>query len=314
MPFVWIKLLISLSFKLVYGIILVSLFQAVQAMQAVGFYSLDQLAIPVVPIVMLVFVLPILCFIFRRYGRYLVRVGHIAVVTKIIETGEVPERQVSYGFSMVRQHFGRATVFFFLNKMVCRAIQELHAVVGNRLHGLGMLGVIANAFKRKFLKYVDECCLAYTFTLTDTGAFVGTIKGIVVYFYAWQQMAKAAAFTLLKVTVITWIFRIICIGMLYLGVVSASLPLVIISLFIFFVVGSLKTCMLDSYAMVTMLTTFLQESKTTDVGTRAIQAIANISTSFRDLVFQANRTEPFMTPDEEAELFVNRNQNLNTIV
>ena len=310
LPFVWVKL----GMKMIYILLKVFIFatiiwgfmsnseQIAVYDSSVMFYGLDNVNFMITPLIFLFIVMPILSLILRNYGRFLVRVGHIAVLTEIAKSGYVPPNQIAWGMSQVKEHFGRATVFFFINRMICSTIRDLQFIMRNALAGLGPISFIVNAFKQKFLQYIDECCLAYTFTCEGTGPFLGAVKGIVIYVFGWKNMAIAAAKTVLYTFLISTGFYILAILLIVASAMSLSLSLLIFSLFFFFVIGALKQCFLDSYAMVMMLVAFLDEAEQTEIDVAAVQKVASMSRRFRELVFQANREEHFLDDEEETKI------------
>ena len=310
MPFVWVKLGMKMLYIFLRVFIIASIIwgfiSGAERIDTTGgsvtFYGLQNFNFMIMPLILLFVVMPILSLILRNYGRFLVRVGHIAVLTEVAKTGYVPPNQVAWGMNQVREHFGRATVFFFINRMICSAIHDLQFVMRNALAGLGPVSFIVNAFKQTFLKYIDECCLAYTFTCEGTGPFLGAVKGIVIYVFGWKNMAMAAAKTVLYTFLISLAFRILAILLIIAGVMSMNLPLLIFSLFFFSIIGALKQCFLDSYAMVMMLVAFLDEAERTDIDVAAVQKVASMSRRFRELVFQANREEHFLDDEEENKI------------
>ncbi|UTF53432.1 hypothetical protein [Natronosalvus rutilus] len=53
-----------------------------------------------------------------RYVLYMVKAGHIAVIAHVIETGEVPPNQVTYGIEQVKANFTEASALFAVDQVV----------------------------------------------------------------------------------------------------------------------------------------------------------------------------------------------------
>ena len=68
--------------------------------------------------------------ILKVFG-FAIQVGHIAVITQSIKTGQVPPNQLSYGKNKVVARFATVAVFFALNRQVDRAIKQLQRSFGN---------------------------------------------------------------------------------------------------------------------------------------------------------------------------------------
>jgi len=259
----------------------------------------------ILPAVILFAVIPLVSLLLRNYGRYMVRVGHIAVIVRIITTGKVPANQVTVGLNAVKQNFMRANVFFLLDRIVHRTVVELQATMRGVLMGFGFLAALATMFKGNLIRYIDECCLAYTFMRKDVGVFQGAVLGIVTYVHGWRSMAKQAVIVTLEYAGITFLFYLIGGGLLWLAIGTQSVIAIALSLLFIFIVGAIKSCVLDSYLMVMMLTSFIKEARkqgNIEESIPMIEKVAAMSGSFSNLVFQANQNEPFLSQEDEMRI------------
>ena len=324
LPFVWLKLLLSMIHVIILSIAVAIIVYNVATqgryiinIDAETIHAFNSLRFFALPLTLIFIIAPLTSLLLRVVGRYLIRVGHIAVLVRIATTGKAPKRQISWGLSEVKKTFGKATVFFFLNRMVHNSVVELQHITRNMLAGIGFLAFFVNAFKQRFIKHIDECCLAYTYMCKDTGAFFGAIKGIVVYVNGWKSMATASVRVMIEVTILSTIFYLLSIFIIINGIMQQNVPIIVIGIFIFFFVGAAKKCILDSYTMVTMLVAFLNEAKRQgDVTIPKIAQIAALSGIFSSLIFQANKEEQFMSEEDEtlihqsqAKVSGNNNQN-----
>src|SRR5450756_2429793 len=62
----------------------------------------------------------------QRYVLYLVKVGHVAVITELVTVGELPAgtNQFSYGKDKVVKHFGSASALFVVDQLVSLAVRQ----------------------------------------------------------------------------------------------------------------------------------------------------------------------------------------------
>jgi hypothetical protein len=62
----------------------------------------------------------------QRYFLYLVKIGHVAVITEIVTKGDLPAgtNQVAYGKEKVLKHFGSASALFLVDQLVAGTVRQ----------------------------------------------------------------------------------------------------------------------------------------------------------------------------------------------
>ena len=246
---------------------------------------------------------PLCMLLFGTLGRYYVRVGHIAVLTRMYVTGRRPRRQLRAGMGVVRKTFVRATVFFVVNRMVRRTVAELRHVTDNMLAGLGPLVLVVNMFKSTFLNYIDECCLSYTYFDRKNGPFAGAVKGIVVYVNGWKSIAVATLRVMFTVFLVSLVFYAVFVLLIINAVVSGEYLFAAACAALLFFFRTAKVCVMDSYVMIVMLCAFLNEAKKQgEITLPRIMNVAALSGEFYSLLYQANRDEKFMDGEHDGSL------------
>ena len=252
---------------------------------------------------------PMMVVLFRTVGRYLVGVGHIAVVTNIMKTGKVPEKQLSWGFGVVKKTFGRVTLFFFLSRIVHRVVLELQTITANMLAGFGPLVIFINLFKRKFIGYIDDCCLAYTYYDKELGPFRGAATGLVVYVNGWRNIARACLRLMFEMFVLGLVFYGPALYFAGLGLRHQELSMVAAGAIMVVVVRALSKCVLDSYAMISVLSAFLKEAERQgSIEINNMFDVATMSRTYNTLLYQANQEERFMDEQQAKEITVRSQQ------
>ena len=294
MPFVWAKLTLRLLAILVGAIIMAICIFIFNANPAVGFFAI---------IIGFALAISAYGFIVQVFG-YAIRVGHIAVLTQTIKTGQLPPNQLAYGKDMVVKKFATAGVFFVLNKLIDRAVGQLQSTLGSALGalgGLGMGGVVkfAQKFVGMALKFVDECVIGWIFYNDDKQqtATKGAVDGVVIYFQNWKAILGGA----LKTTALSVLFIIV-------------LSLVLVLLFTWllsFVEGlwgalafflgimlaiTVKRALLDSWTMISMMNTYMQVAPSTEIRFDVYGKLAALSPSFRKMRDQASSEIPQSPP------------------
>jgi len=312
MPFIRIKLLIESVFVLFKVFIVALAVWGITGMHYEGFvfrFDTHYRNFVITAAVMGIAVYPLMTLVIRKYIAYMVRVGHIATITRIIKSGKIPRNQIRYGYRQVKKNFLRANVFFVLNRLVHKAVVELQAFVQNLLGGLGIVAALAVMFKKSLINYIDECCLGITFLRPDIKPFTGAIIGVCVYIQSWRAMARQAVRVSLEAFAVTLVFYVAGGVWLYISVTSRNIASIVLSLVLIFVGNAIKKSVLDSYIMVNMLTVFFNESKkipNIQESKPIIERASVISPGFCNLVYHANETEPFLNEDEQLAILNNR--------
>lgn len=241
----------------------------------------------------------------NHYFGYLVKAGHVAVVTESLTTGAVSDTSFSAAAEMVKKRFAASNLYFVVDRLVSGAVRQLqHGVdkaddlLGN-IPGLSALLSFAKLFIGIALGYVDECCLGYTFYQKDQNAFKSAADGVVIYFQNWKALMKSAAKT-----------SLIVVG-LFAAVMLASFALLgglfavlgwngwIAFLLSFLVAYAVKSAFIDSYIMIKMLVAYMDVAPSTEITFDLYQKLCGLSHKFKEL-FQKGAAEvpaPAAVPD-----------------
>lgn len=287
--FVWLKLALggcALAFSLVLGLILFGI-SAASKSDSGGVYLL------MIWLVLSVAGLGIL----QHYIGYLLKAGHIAVVTSLVSTGSLPENQLEYGFQTVKKKFVTTAAYFAVDSLVSGAVKQINDgldIVGNmlgKIPGMDKLLSYAKSFINVALGNVDECCLAYTFFHEEQSPFKSAADGVVIYFQNWKVVLKDA----LKVSFITYVISAVAWFLLML-IMSGVLGIFGIPGFsVFFVsfiftmmtVIVVKTSFMDSYTMICMVCSYMQVAPATEITFDLYDKLCNLSDKFKSLFQKA---------------------------
>lgn len=281
MPFVWAKLILAL---ITTGISIVLLLLLI----GIG-WLLNNDAIGWMMILLWLMLSGIVRFIIMHYAGYLVRAGHIAVITETVLTGKVPSDQVTYGKNLVTKRFADANVYFLIDKLISGAVRQIQRAVGRLgsaldfIPGIGSVGSVVNMFIGISLNYIDECCISYTFFKKEGNPFQIAADGVVIYTQNWKNLIKNAA----KVT----------------GILLFVLPLIVLVLFV--ILGSLfrilhwsgiiafilsciltwtvKFAFIDSYVLIRVMKTYMEAAPTTQISFDLYTQLSSFSSKFHEL-------------------------------
>ncbi|WP_347146742.1 zinc-ribbon domain-containing protein [Parabacteroides goldsteinii] len=237
-------------------------------------------------------------FFLNHYIGYLVKAGHVAVITIAFQTGQVPANPFETGKTMVKERFGTSNVYFALDKLVAGSVKQLQRTLGRITDGLlgalpGANGVksLMNMFLDISLGYVDECCLGYTFAHPEQNAYKSAADGVVIYFKNWKTLLKDAAKTtgvvILSFVAVTLVAFVLFGGQFRLFGWSGFMAFIISLLFAY----TVKYAFIDSWILVKMMSSYMQVAPTTQITFDLYDKLCNLSKKFKEL-FNKGTSEP----------------------
>lgn len=237
------------------------------------------------------------CVWVSRYIGYMLKAGHIAVVSTAVTTGKVPENQFEAGKDMVTKRFGTSNVYFVVDGLVSGAVSQLQKglqtvdrIFGN-IPGVSALVSFLQLFVQIALGYVDECCLGYTFIHPEQSAFKSAADGVVIYFQNWKKLLKNAAVTALVVvglSFLAWFVPFLVIAPIFKAIEVSAFFAFILSVLIAWVI---KSAFVDSYMMVKMMVSYMEVAPTTVITFDLYGKLCKLSAKFKEL-FNKGQTQP----------------------
>ncbi|GAA0464128.1 hypothetical protein [Alkalibacillus silvisoli] len=252
-------------------------------------------------------VLAILRFI-ERYFLYMVKVGHISVVTELLRNGKVPEgkSQISYGKDQVVNHFGSANVAFVVDKIIFAAVKQIQRWlmrIGNFFSfvpGAKNIMAILSKVMGVSLRYIDEAILSYIMlrksNAKESGAdeeesvWKNACDGVVLYAQSWKKIVMTAAgivvfVYILNITVfLVTVFPLMALSSMITDNAGAAGILgyfAIIGAFIF--ASMVKRALVDPIAMIAMVRTFQLNTQDMEPSIDLQQKILKVSSKFKEL-------------------------------
>lgn len=236
-------------------------------------------------------------FIINHYFAYLVKAGHVAVISQTFKDGRVPDNCVSVGKQMVIDRFGTSNAYFAIDKLVSGAVKQLQNALGRitdtllgSLPGSDSVKSATNFFLNISLGYVDECCLSYTFYKANQNAYKSACDGVVVYAQNWKHLLKNAAITAL--TVVVSILVVTLVAFIIFGAIFRLLDW---SGFVAFVLAvmmawAIKFAFIDSWIMVKMMHSYMQVVPTTVITFDLYTKLSGLSSNFKKLFSEGSIT------------------------
>ena len=151
-----------------------------------------------------------------RYFLYLLKAGHIAVLTELISKGSVgdgQENMFEYGKRVVTERFGQMNAMFALDLLVSGIVAAFNRTldwIASLLPVPGLRDVVGlvNQIVRSATTFIDETILSYTLARGDADVFRASRDGIIYYAQNSQDVLKTGIWIVVldKVaTFVTWI-------------------------------------------------------------------------------------------------------------
>ena len=157
-----------------------------------------------------------------HFGGYLLIAGQVAMITKGVAEGSLPDDVYAEGKRAVKRNFARAAAFYGIWNITKAITNEIssgmnalaRAADGENTTGpASIIAGIVSAVVGVVLEYLNYCSLGWVFLHEGQSAFKSTCDGAVIYFQNWKTLMKNAG----KVILVTLISLAI-IGGAFFGV------------------------------------------------------------------------------------------------
>ena len=291
MPFVWAKLLLGIITVVVSVIILAILLGIAWLFNSMG--------VGLVLVIIWLVLTGIVRFIINHYIGYMIKVGHIAVITEAVTTGEVPENQVRYGMQVVKERFLTANIYFIVDKLVSGAVKQIQRVVGKvtsamsalPIPGMGAVTGLAQFYISISLGYIDECFLGYTFYKKKQKAFKSAADGVVIYAQNIKVLLADAAKTMLFVVLGLVVITLVLFIIIALVFRLVSWPGWIGFILAVFLAVTIKYAFMDSFILIRMMTAYMEVAPTTKLTFDLYENLCKVSTKFKELFNKGQEEE-----------------------
>ena len=248
----------------------------------------------------------IINFFLNHYLGYLVKAGHVAVITMAYKTGQVPDNPFETGKAMVKERFGTSNVYFLLDKLITGSIKQLQRTLGRvtgsllgTLPGANGLKSLTNMFLDISLGYIDECCLGYTFYHTGQNPYKSAADGVVIYAQNWKTLLKDAAKTtgivILSFIVVLLVAFVIFGGLFRMFGWSGFMAFIISILFAY----TVKYAFIDSWILVKMMSSYMQVVPQTQITFDLYSKLSGLSRKFKELLTKGGGGSPTTCTEDQ---------------
>ncbi len=133
--------------------------------------------------------------IILRFVSYRLKAGQIAMMTRGITEGELPDDVIGEGKRVVKERFATVAAYFAITSAIKSIFNQLGnkvTKVGEKVGGEtgGMVGSAVSTVISTLVSYLCDCCLGWVFYRQGVNAAKATCEGAVLFFRHGKTLAK----------------------------------------------------------------------------------------------------------------------------
>lgn len=232
----------------------------------------------------------------QRYVLYLVKAGHIAVITELIHNGTVPEGkgQFDYGKQVVTDLFKEVSVLFAVDQIVDGTIKAFNRMVVRiadilPIPGLDALGNVAGMIVNYSVTYVDETILSFSLTHKEKNVWENAKTGLVLYAQNWKPiLTNAAGLALVNIVATVAFIVIMLIPFGTLAALTSNETLKMVWLFLALAFGyGLKLAIVNPFCLIATIITFKESIEGQEPNSEWEAKLEQASDKFKELKTKA---------------------------
>jgi len=234
----------------------------------------------------------------RRYVLYLVTAGHIAVIARSVDTGEIPPNQIQFGKQQVRERFTEASALFGVDMLLKGIIKQFNRTVTSVGTALGFVPgfqQLMTVVKRTVgiaASYIDQAILAHMFLNESKGNWTAARDGVVLYGKTWKSVLGSTLLIVLSAYAALFVLMLLLVPVA--GVLGSLTPALEIGGWI--AVGGLVLVsyfgLFDPWIKTVVITTYLIEAADETPDSETTEYIAARSSEFKTLLNKAESETP----------------------
>ena len=130
-----------------------------------------------------------------HFVAYTYKAGQIAMMTKGVTEGKLPENTIAEGKKIVKERFATVTAYYFVTgaiKGIFNQIDNGITAVGQAVGGDsgGAIGGTISSIINTIVAYLCDCCLGWVFYRKDENATKATLEGAAIFFKHGKTLLK----------------------------------------------------------------------------------------------------------------------------
>ena len=218
----------------------------------------------------LVFLIGLACLfgllkLIQRYLFYLVKAGHVAVITELIHKGSLPPNvnQIEFGKQTVSRLFKEISALFLLDQLVSGTVKSFNRKVMDiagkiPIPGIDGIARVAGSITRLAVTYIDEAILSFSLAKNDKNIWESAKKGVILYAQNWKPiLTNAVILAVVSIVGFLLFVAIMLIPFGFLSFVTTNELLKAFFLFCALMIGyGLKVAIINPFCLVATIITY----------------------------------------------------------
>lgn len=137
----------------------------------------------------------IAAWLILHFIGYIYKAGQIAMMTKGVTEGKLPEDTIKEGKKIVKERFSTIAAYYFITGAIKGVFNQIGAgiaAIGQAVGGDtgGSIGSTISAVINTIIAYLCDCCLGWVFYKKDEKATQATLEGGVIFFKHGKTLLK----------------------------------------------------------------------------------------------------------------------------
>lgn len=165
-----------------------------------------------------------------RYFLYLLKAGHIAVLTELILYGKISDAgkgQFAYGKEVVKKNFGQVNILFGIDLLIKGVIRAFNRILNFAsslipIPGLKNVMGIVKAIIAAATTFIDETLFSYSLARGDPNRWRSSRDGLIYYCQNPKEILKTAVWVVILDYVLTFAVWILFLAPAFL--ITAIIP------------------------------------------------------------------------------------------
>lgn len=130
-----------------------------------------------------------------HFISYALKAGQIAMMTKGVAEGQLPDNVYQEGKAVVKRRFKTVAAYFAVTRVIKGIFNQIGKLITNIGNAVGgdtgnTIGSAISAIIQVIIAYLCDCCLGWVFYREDQGAAKATCEGAVIFFKHGKTLAK----------------------------------------------------------------------------------------------------------------------------
>jgi len=230
-----------------------------------------------------------------RYILYLIKCGHIAVLTELITKGQVAngnEGMFAYGKRIVTERFGQVNALFVVDMLVQGVVRTFNRTldfIGSLLpvEALRQLIAIVQAVVRAATTYIDETIFSYGLAREERNPWASARDGLIYYAQNAKPILKTSVGIVLIDYAISFVVWLVMLAPAY--AISRALPKemllasIIAWVIAFLFAGSIRASFVRPLFLIMVMVKFHLSVRGQPINVEWQQRLESVSDKFREI-------------------------------